>query len=524
MKKRKQKRNNSTFKKILKGSLYTILLCCSFILISTSNYLKTYFSDVSLEQLIFHLKVPLEGTNTDFIWDFLKYEKGLLPYLIIVVLISLFLQSKLRDKVFNKGFIINFKIAILNHFKAFRLEVRNLAKFLSIVCFVFALFYTCITLDIFTYINNYLSPTTIYEDYYVSPKSATLTFPEKKRNLIYIFLESMESSYADMEPDTSNTRNLIPKLKKLAEDNIYFSNTDGFGGSYTPVGTTWTAGAMFAQTAGIPLSLPVDGNSLSKASEFMPGAYTLGDILHKEGYNQYLMFGSDKNFGGRSNYFEQHGNYEIFDYNSAKEENKIPQDYYVYWGFEDKKLIDYAKEKLNMLANEDKPFNFTLLTVDTHFPAGYVDDSCNIKAEPHYANSILCSDQQVSDFIKWIKKQDFYDNTTIVISGDHLMMGNTFFATNYSKDRKVYNAFINSAVEAKNTKNREFTTLDMFPSTLAAMGVDIKGERLGLGTNLFSSKKTVTEQIGYKKLEKELSKTSEFYNREILYKNRKKGK
>lgn len=515
------KRRKKTIKKILICSLYTLLFCCAFLIISASNYLKLYFPDVSLEQLVFHLKVPLEGVNTNFIWDFLKYEKNLLPYLLIIVFISTLLQSKLGDKIFHKGFIIKFKIAILNNFKTFSFKVKNFVKLLSITSFILSIIYVFYSLDVYTYIANRVNPTTIYEDYYANPKSTKLTFPEKKRNLIYIFLESMESSYADMDSSVSNTKNLIPNLKKIAEDNISFSNTSDFGGAYTPTGTTWTMGAMFAQTTGIPLSLPADGNIFGKtSSKFIPGAYSLGDILDKEGYKQYLMIGSKKKFGGRSNYFEGHGNYDIFDYDSAKKENKIPDDYFVFWGFEDKKLFSYAKEKLNAISKQDEPFNFTLLTVNTHFPTGYIDDSCDIKAEPAHANSVICSDKEISDFINWIKEQDFYDNTTIVISGDHLMMGSYFFPADYSKDRKVYNAFINSAVKAKNTKNREFTTLDMFPSTLAAMGVKIEGNRLGLGTNLFSSKKTVAEKIGYEKLEKELSKTSEFYNKEILFKRK----
>jgi len=51
----------------------------------------------------------------------------------------------------------------------------------------------------------------------------------------------------------------------------------------------------------------------------------------------------------------------------------------------------------------------------------------------------------------------------------------------------------------------------MFPTTLAALGVTIEGDRLGIGTNLFSDTKTLTEIYGYDKLEEELNKNSDFY-------------
>lgn len=41
--------------------------------------------------------------------------------------------------------------------------------------------------------------------------------------------------------------------------------------------------------------------------------------------------------------------------------------------------------------------------------------------------------------------------------------------------------------------------MDLFPTTLVAMGAKFKGDRLGIGTNLFSDKKTLTEKYEIKK-------------------------
>ena len=54
--------------------------------------------------------------------------------------------------------------------------------------------------------------------------------------------------------------------------------------------------------------------------------------------------------------------------------------------------------------------------------------------------------------------------------------------------------------------------MDMFPTTLAAMGCTIEGERLGLGTNLFSTMPTLMEKMGYTKFCTELSKKSQYYS------------
>ena len=94
-------------------------------------------------------------------------------------------------------------------------------------------------------------------------------------------------------------------------------------------------------------------------------------------------------------------------------------------------------------------------------------------------------------------------------------MQDNFYNVIGDYDRTVYNAFINSRVLPVNNKNRVFTTMDMFPTTLASLGVTIDGDRLGLGTNLFSSKKTIPEEIGIDTFNKELKKNSNYYYKYI---------
>ena len=81
--------------------------------------------------------------------------------------------------------------------------------------------------------------------------------------------------------------------------------------------------------------------------------------------------------------------------------------------------------------------------------------------------------------------------------------------------RSVYNVFINSRVKSDTTKNRMFSSMDIYPTTLASLGVKIDGDRLGLGTNMYSNKKTLMEELGYKYVSNELKKRSSFYDNYI---------
>ena len=371
------------------------------------------------------------------------------------------------------------------------------------------------------YLKAVSDTTDLYDEYYQDPQTTQITFPAEKRNLIYIFLESMETAYLSTELGGASDSNLIPELAQLAQENVNFSFTDTLGGFYAPSGTTWTVGALVAQTSGVPLKTPpgVDQNYYGHDGNYLPGLTTIMDVLHDNGYYQALMLGSIGTYAARQQYFYRHGVDQVYDLYCAQEDGIVPQDYFVWWGMEDKYLFEYAKQELTQIAAQDEPFAFSMLTVDTHHVGGYVCEYCQDTYEEQYQNVISCSSRQVYDFIEWCSQQDFYDNTTIVICGDHPSMDHDYFTRNVDEtyDRTVYNCFINAAADASNTQNRVFTSLDIFPTTLAAMGCQIGGDRLGLGTNLFSDRQTLAEEIGLSQLDEELAKTSLYYSQNFYF-------
>lgn len=483
--------------------LMIIISVLGFILYNLGNWVLDTWGLLSIDEIIFHLKVPLDGTNSDVVLDGIN---ACVPLAVLVLFLSIFLIIGLRNK-HGKCMIALFLVAVIACGSAGRAAYEVYDE-----------------LDVKEYLLSQRKESHFIEQNYVDPRTTKITFPDKKRNLIYIYLESMESTFASKGDGGGLDFNCIPELTTLAEENTNFSNSDKLGGGYPAYGGTWTMAGIFSQTSGIPIKNSEqtdDVNAiLTEQSSFSSQARNLEDILADEGYNQCFMIGSDATFGGRRAYFESHGKgqTEICDYNTAKENGQIPEDYYVWWGYEDQKLFANAQEKLTELSSKDEPFNFTMLTVDTHFEDGYVCEQCqNEFGDNQYANVMACSSRQVDAFVKWIQQQPFYENTTIVISGDHLTMDSDF-CNDVSEDyeRSVYNVFINLPegldTSFEKTHNREFATLDMFPTTLAAMGVTIEGDRLALGVNLFSDEQTLTEQYGRKGLDKELMKKSKFYD------------
>ena len=496
-------------RKIVNSIEIFILLLSLMIIFSTIWTLNT-FGMVTMEEIVFTMLVPHKGMNNSVIYNFI------LEVMIPSSVLTLFLYFLLIRE--NKiGMELDLKTKKI-HLKKMVYPFKGVFKFLVVfLIFIISLFFGLNRLEIFDYIRDQVSVSTLIEEEYVDPREVSITFDNGKRNLIYIFLESMESAYTSYDNGGIQNTDLIPELTKLANENISFSHTEKLGGAQGVPGTTWTVGAMVAHTSGLPLKLSIGKNNYGKYISFLPGAYTLGDILKENGYNQKIMFGSNASFGGRDSYFSSHGNYEIYDVNTAIKEGKMTEEDKVWWGFEDRNLFNWAKEELLELASQDEPFNFTLLTVDTHFEDGYLSYGCETKYDDKYSNVIACGSKMVYEFVEWIKEQDFYPNTTIVLVGDHLTMDVDFFEKlSPTYTRTIYNVFINSAVTTENTKNREFTTLDMFPSTLSSIGANISSDRLGIGTNLFSSEKTLAEKYGIDVFRKELAMRSEFYNKTLF--------
>jgi len=508
----KEEKNN--YRDVIKNIIFIILLFLISFLFFCVKWVYSTFSFLSIEELIFHLTVPMEGVGKEMVINFLM--KVIFPSFLIIIFYFVFTGIYYFQGIAKVDIKINNKLKSISI-----LPIKFIKE--KIVPIIIVLFVSVVIYSINKFglkeIKKYLfTYSKFIEDNYSDTKNIKLIFPEKKRNLIFIYMESMEVTSLSKELGGASNVNLIPELYEIAQENVNFSDSEMVGGALQVPGTGWTVSAMIAQTTGLPFKLPIQGNSYTSYNSFLPGITSLGDILYENGYNQTLILGSDARFAGRDQYYKTHGNQKILDIFTAYEDKIIPENYYVWWGFDDRYLYKYAKKELTRLSKEKEPFSLTLLTVDTHHIGGYVCPLCKDEYKEQMSNVISCASRQIADFIDWLKHQDYYDNTTIVIQGDHLSMDSIYYKyIDYEYIRRTINVFINptptNTDSQKNIKNRIFSTLDIFPTTLASLGVEINGNKLGLGTNLFSEEKTILEIYGKDQVNKELGKRSKFYNK-----------
>ena len=503
--------------KKINRTLNSVLIIFVFIIYGLFSYLREYIN-LDYAGFLYTFAGEKGGTGLSV---FTSVAKHLVPFLIsafiVLIVYRLIVNSKNVDtnlavRIFRKTINFNF-VRFFN----------RLVSLFLVLLIVLALISVDQTYAISAYYRNKSDETYIYDDYYVNPNDVAIE-GENTKNLILIYVESLETSFSSKENGGFLDYELLPNSRKLTEEGVNFSFDENVGGFNSITGTTWTMGALFGSESGIPFLFPIDGNDMGKDSEFAEKVTTMGDVLESKGYNQEFLCGSDAKFAGRKSFFLTHGDYKIYDYNSALEDGYVND--YVWWGFDDEDLYKIAKDELQRLSSEEKPFCLTMLTADTHHVGGYFCDLCKNEHDIQYANVVACADRQLYSFVQWIKEQEFYKDTVIVIMGDHPTMDSTLINSDLSKtnnvdkrnvsilsiaNRYVYNCFINSSKESTNNKNRQFNTLDMFPTILSSMGFSIEGDRLGLGTDLFSDRSTLQEELGLELMNGEFAKYSNYY-------------
>ena len=468
----------------------TILSSLALLLICGFAWANSRFPLADASVVVYTLSMPLQGTDAGtFISGFAFV---ILPIMIYIFAVLLGIRCLTRNASSTHSVSTRSIIALCK-------TIRLYSTALIIVLILFIIR----QLPIQGYINAYnrlQHPQTpafsaFYDKYFVNPHNVTITMPEQKRNLIIILLESIEIGFADKQHGGQLDVNLIPELTDLADDYVNFSQTNLCGGGSTLAGTHGTMPAIISKFNGVPYTSQTV--TVSPQGHHILKEYRgLFDILNENGYNMRYLFGSDKAFAYRGEYLEQH-HVEVHDLGYYKDHKSIPKHYFSgNWGIEDEKLFEFAKTELNELSAQQQPFMLGLLTVDTHFPEGYLCQQCGRQYRKagynRFYDVAACSSHQTAAFIDWIQQQTWYQNTTIVIMGDHPFMNDSLLPNPDIHNRYWLDIFINATATAKTTK-RQFSSFDMYPTILESIGADIDGHQLGFGVSLWSDVPTLLE-------------------------------
>lgn len=524
-------------------TLFVITLIALIVLFSV-HFIKEAFGSVTLSQILFHLRIgvgetgispELEATIIETLTRLL-FSVALLSFLawigwrydsyqeIIKSLKSAFIKIKnITICIKSKTFLLIRNL--LNKLKALikRFPLLTRPVLLVILISISVIFYSLKTAERRLQLSDYLlqeSSTWLQENFAVLDTSYIKHISGKKRNLILVFLESVEDGFVD---EKIYGENLIQELSNLKKEGI------SFNGYQRTVGSRYTMDGLCALLMGVPLEGAelVDFSRTTKFDVLLRNAPSILNLLQNDGYKTSFFVGSSGKFTQKANFFEAHGidrkniyTREIFQKNGYRLSGELKGSE---WGFCDEFVWSQAKQWITENYDKKTPFLTVIETLDTHFPNGFT--KAKYRKFGDVRDAFRAASIMASEFVTWAKQQPWYQDTTIVFVGDHPWQDQpndfTNLYTKNSSNRQIFNLFINSVHKKPTTTNREWTAMDIAPTILDSMGIEYRAlinsktmsnNQIGIGLSLFSDEKNFIEIYGMDFLWTEMKKKSTFYN------------
>ncbi|MGF7535402.1 LTA synthase family protein [Bacillus mexicanus] len=228
----------------------------------------------------------------------------------------------------------------------------------------------------------------------------------KGKNVIVVSLESTQSFVID---NKLNGQEITPFMNKFKKESIYFDNF------YHQVAQGRTSDSEFLLENSL---YPLDRGSVF----FTHGRntyYGLPKVLKENGYYTAVQHANNSSFWNRDIVYPNLGYDKFFDVNSydVNEKNSIG------WGLKDK---DFFRQSIEHIKNMPQPFYTKMITLTNHYPFVLDDADATIdqgnypsKTLDRYFQTVRYTDEALKQFVEELKKEGLYENSVLIIYGDH---------------------------------------------------------------------------------------------------------
>ncbi len=284
----------------------------------------------------------------------------------------------------------------------------------------------------------------------VSPEPAPVVTPEptptpspepeklyngiaKGKNIIVIQWESLQDLPVNRK---LNGAYITPNLNSLIKESIYFKN----GISQIAKGTTSDAEFAFS-TSCYPPKFTAAFKSLYDR-KFVSLPY----LMNQAGYTTATFHTNTASFWNRANMYPALGWEKYYDKSFFGTQNMVR------FGAADNVLYSKALPELVKMNKSGKPFLVHLITVTSHNPfyipywmqTTHFGSAIDYTFTGKYLRTISSADRQLGEFLKALKKNKLYDDSLIVVYGDHFGLGEDKlvkygYDTNISIIKKILN-------------------------------------------------------------------------------------
>lgn len=245
----------------------------------------------------------------------------------------------------------------------------------------------------------------VIDEYFGSrqPEDVKYKGVAKGKNLIVVQMEAFMQFMINQKLDG---KEITPNLNKFINDSAYFENF------YYQTGNGNTSDAEFlTNTSLYPLR--------QGAVYFRYTANTYestANLLKEQGYSTYVAHANAPSFWNRTEMYKSLGFDNFF--NSTN----LMIDEYLGWGLSDKSFLRQSLDKIDT----SRPFYGFFITLSSHHPFNYFDKYDGFDPGKYkdsflgdYIKAVSYVDEAIGEFLEDLKKRGLYDNSVIVLYGDH---------------------------------------------------------------------------------------------------------
>ena len=309
----------------------------------------------------------------------------------------------------------------------------------------------------------------------------------KKKNIIKIHLESFQTFLINKKVNGKEVTPFLNKLSSGNQDFTYFPNFFHQTGQGKTSDSEFTMdNSLYGLPQGSAYSLKGDNTYQS-----------LPAILdQKQGYTSNVMHGDYKTFWNRDQVYKHFGIDNFYDatYYDMSDDNIVNL------GLKDK---PFFKASADYQSKMKKPFYSHLITLTNHYPFTLDEEDASID-KPNTGDSTVDGyiqtahylDQALEEYITDLKKKGLYDNSVILIYGDHYgisenhnnamekLLGEKITPAKFTDLNRT--GFWLKVPGKSGGVNKEYAgQMDVMPTLLHLVGIDSKNY-LMFGSDMFS--------------------------------------
>ncbi|KUG62085.1 sulfatase [Kocuria rosea subsp. polaris] len=460
--------------------LVYVLIWAGLALLIAAAGIRFFWGEISVGQMLLNLvSVEIDGGGGPIVWIGIL-GVGVLP-LLITAGIALWQHARRRRR----------RVGGDRRPRRSRWAVRTVSTVLVAAVVVGGTTAFATTVGVADYIRAGNSEYDL-GDHYVEP---TVTGDEQKRNLVLIYLESGEATLAN---DELFEKDAFAPLKAVTRASDGWQSVEDFqqyeGGGWTMAGLTSTQCGVPLKGIGSAAGSGALNDLGGDVDTYLRGIPCLGDVLEEHGYTSVFLGGANASFAAKDAFLRTHGYSEIKDLSDWRAAGEPERNFRGDWGLSDGRLMAHAADEIDALHAEaertGRPFNLSVLTLDTHEPV-HVYDYCDVDTRDEVTSVFACSMAQVAGFVDHMEEKGYLEDTAVVIMGDHLKhmsAGDAFHEQlDHHGNRTIFNRIRVPGADASSTLRPRADQLNMYATILEAAGLTLADHEAGLGVSAFTS-------------------------------------